>query len=201
MAIIAYDDVGDQWMMDLKKRTDLPPNFIVIGTDGVYTSGFITNGRLNKTDPSSPTVAEGVYGTNPDTNPPTPEFNDFKNLYKSYYPLAAGVDVDPYTANTYDAVILSFLALVQAGTVSDGVKIRDALYLVSKGGTAYGPAQLADAVQAIQNGNDIDYKGASGNVDLDDNGNTIGDYIVWHVLNGKYEDPPIDRIKASELVQ
>jgi neutral amino acid transport system substrate-binding protein len=200
MAIIAYDDVGDQFMTDLvKQRTSLPQNFIVIGTDGVYTSGFITNGRVDKTNPNSPTVAEGVYGTNPDTNPPTTQFNDFKNLFNAYYPLQSGAEPDAYTANTYDAIILAYLAMVQAGTVTDGVKVRDALYDVSKGGTAYGPAQLADVVQAIQNGNDIDYNGASGNVDLDDNGNTVSDYIVWRVVNGKYADPPIDRIKASDL--
>jgi neutral amino acid transport system substrate-binding protein len=200
-ALIAYDDVGDQYMVDLKSRiAELPPDFAVIGTDGVYTSGFITNGRADKTNPASPTVAEGVYGTNPDTNPPTGEFSDFRNLYNAYYPLGTGKQPDAYTANTYDAAILEILAIVQAGTTTDGVKIRDALYQVSKGGTAYGPAQLGDAIQAILAGQDIDYKGASGNVDLDDKGNTISDYIVWKVVSGKYADPPIDRIKATELL-
>ena len=200
-ALIAYDDVGDQYMFDLKSRiTELPSDYIVIGTDGVYTSGFITNGRTDKADPNSPTVAEGVYGTNADTNPPTGEFTDFKNLYNAYFPPANNADPDAYTANMYDAAILAALAIVQAGTTTDGVMIRDALYKVSKGGTAYGPAQIGDAIQAILAGQDIDYKGASGNVDLDDNGNTISDYIVWKVVNGKYADPPVDRIKASELL-
>jgi hypothetical protein len=187
---------------DLKARqSELGSDFIVIGTDGVYTSGFITNGRTDKTDPDSGTVAEGVYGTNADTNPPTSEFADFKNLYNAYFPLAPGASPDAYTANTYDAAILAVLAILQAGTATDGVKIRDALYQVSKGGTAFGPAQLSDAIQAILLGQDIDYKGASGNVDLDDTGNTISDYIVWKVVNGKYVDPPVDRIKASELLK
>jgi ABC-type branched-subunit amino acid transport system substrate-binding protein len=199
-ALIAYDDVGDAYMRELKKNS-LPPSFIVIGTDGIYTDAFITNGRNNKADPASPTIAEGVYGTNPDTNPPTPEFGDFTNLYNAYYPLKPGAQPDAYTANTYDAAMLILLAIAQAGTATDGQKIRDALYDVSKGGTAYGPAQIADALEAIKRGEDIDYKGASGNVDLDDNGNTISDYIVWEVVNGKYTDPPVDRIKAGELLQ
>jgi neutral amino acid transport system substrate-binding protein len=199
-ALIAYDDVGDAYMRELNKNT-LPPKFIVIGTDGIYTDAFITNGRLNKADPNSQTAAEGVYGTNPDTNPPTPEFGDFTNLYNAYYPLKAGAQPDAYTANTYDAAMLVLLAIAQAGTATDGQKIRDALYDVSKGGTAYGPAQIADALEAIKRGEDIDYKGASGNVDLDDYGNTISDYIVWKVVNGKFSDPPIDHIKAGELLQ
>lgn len=202
LAFIAYDDVGDQFMVDLKARiAELPPSFIVIGTDGLYTSGFITNGRADKTNPASPTIAEGVYGTNPDTNPPTGEFADFRNLYNAYFPLGAGKQPEAYTANVYDAAILAILAVIQAGTTTDGAKIRDALYAVSKGGTAYGPAQLGDAIQAIKLGQDIDYKGASGNVDLDDNGNTVSDYIVWEVVNGKFAEPPIDRIKATELLQ
>jgi neutral amino acid transport system substrate-binding protein len=198
MALIAYDDVGDAFMGDLKKA-GIPNGFIVIGTDGIYTDAFITNGRANKAQPDSPTVAEGVYGTNPDTNPPTPEFGDFTNLYNAYYPLDKGAQPDAYTANMYDAAMLVVLAIAQAGTSTDGQKIRDALYDVSKGGTAYGPAQIGDILEAIKRGEDVDYQGASGNVDLDDQGNTLGDYIVWEVKDGKYVDPPPARIKASEL--
>jgi neutral amino acid transport system substrate-binding protein len=200
MALIAYDDVGDAFMRELKKQP-WPQNFFVIGTDGLYTDAFITNGRLNKANPTSPTVAEGVYGTNPDTNPPTPEFGDFTNLFNAYYPLAQGAQPDAYAANMYDAAMLVILAIAQAGTTTDGEKIRNALYDVSKGGTAYGPAQIADALEAIKRGEDIDYKGASGNVDLDDNGNTISDYIVWEVVQGSYTNPPVDRIKSADLQQ
>jgi len=199
-ALIAYDDVGDQYMLDLTARaSELPPGFIVIGTDGVYTQQFITNGRVDKSNPNLPTVAEGVYGTNPDTNPPTREFGDFKNLYNAYFPLPAGSQPGIYTANVYDAAILAILAIAQAGSVSDGVKIRDSLFDVSKKGTVFGPAQLAEALQAIRNGEDIDYKGASGNVDLDDFGNTVSDYIVWKVENGEFTETPVDRIRAAEV--
>ncbi len=202
-ALIAYDDVGDAFMTDLIARaSELPKNFPIIGTDGVFTSGFIENGRLDKTNPMSPTRVEGVYGTNPDTNPPTSEFSEFRNLYNSLFPLAPMVTPDAYTANQYDAAILTILAIAQAGKVDDPVKIRDAMFAVSKGGTIFGPANLAGALQAIQNGQDVDYKGASGNVDFDDNGDVISDYIVWRVVNGAYvSDPPVDRIRAADLLK
>ena len=70
-------------------------------------------------------------------------------------------------------------------------------YDVSKGGQIFSPAQLGEAIQALQNGVDIDYKGASGNVDLDDTGNVISDFIIWKVVNGNFVT--IDHVKATDL--
>jgi neutral amino acid transport system substrate-binding protein len=208
MTLIAYDVVGDQVMRDLASAraaqpTQLPPGFFVVGTDGIYTSGFLVNGRVDPSDPGSPTVAEGVVGTNPDTNPKTREYSEFKNLYASHFPLPAcdpanpeASEPSPFTANIFDACVMTALALASAGT-KDRIRIRDALIDVSRGGRTFSPARLGDALQAIQAGQDIDYKGASGNVDLDENGNTVGDYIVWRVVGGRYRT--IGRINAETL--
>ena len=51
--------------------------------------------------------------------------------------------------------------------------------LATPPGNPYTPAQLGDAFQAIEGGEDIDYKGASGNVDFDQNGNVRSGFIVW----------------------
>ena len=59
--------------------------FFFIGTDGVFTAGFLSCGRQNRSDPTSPNVAEGVFGTNPDTQPGTKEYNEFKTIYSSYF--------------------------------------------------------------------------------------------------------------------
>lgn len=204
LATIIYDDVGDVFMANLKTAIATPPAgwnpaFFVIGTDGVYTDDYLVNGRQNRADPMSPTVVEGVYGTNPDTNPPTAQYNDFKNLYVAEYPLAAGVDdIDPYTANQFDAAVLVALAIEQAGTTTDPVKLRDALYLISrKENRAYGPRDLLSALEAIRRGGPIHYTGASGDLDIDDSGNVLAGYIVWHVKNGKFET--IAHVKALDL--
>jgi ABC-type branched-subunit amino acid transport system substrate-binding protein len=198
MALIVYDDVGDQFMLDLQaartaQPTQLPAGFFVIGTDGIFTSGFIINGRRDRADPKSPTAAEGVVGTNPDTNPRTREYYEFKNLFAAHYPFPpcdpsdpAKSEPAPYTANIFDAAILAVLAIQRAGT-RDRAKIRDALFEVSKGGKTFTPAQIGQAIQAIQNGEDVDYKGASGGVDFDDYGNIVGDYIMWKVEGGAFK--------------
>lgn len=189
LALIAYDDVAAQFVRDFKadpKYTTLAQNgFFFIGTDGVYTDGFLERGRSNPSDPTSPNVAEGVFGTNPDTQPGTPEYNQFKTIYASYFPLKELPDAPAFTANTYDAAMLIALAIQQAGSL-DGTAIRDALLAVANPpGKPVTPAGLLDAFQLIQSGNDVDYKGASGAVDLEPNGNVKSGFIVWEA----YRDP------------
>jgi len=198
LAMIVYDDVGDAFLTSLKAgipSSGWNPNFFIIATDGSYTESLITNGRPG---PGQPTVAEGIYGTNPDTNPLTREYSDFKTLYTSQFPLPAGQDdIDAYASNQYDAALLVALAIQKAGGTTDKVALRDALYAVSKGGKAHGPADFVGAIADIQNGVDIDYNGASGPVDLQDDGNVQAGYIIWHVNGGKFET--VERFKAADL--
>ena len=199
MAVITYEPNADQLMTDLiayraGNPSAFPASFFIIGTDGIYTSDFIVHGRAKQSDMTSPTVAEGVYGTNPDTNPPTSEYGDFSTIYQAYFP---GAEPPPFTANMYDAAILVALSIEQAGSATDHVKIRDSLYDVSKDGKVFGPGQLGEALQAIRNGVNIDYKGASGPVDIDDNGNVVSNYIVWKVQNGQFVT--LGRINSQSL--
>jgi branched-chain amino acid transport system substrate-binding protein len=87
-----------------------------------------------------------------------------------------------FYTNNFDAVFLFALAMEAAGSL-DGSAIRDALPGVSSGGTRFGPDQYADAVAAIRAGEDIDYVGASGEVDFDEHGDVIGPYFIWKVEN------------------
>jgi len=170
----------------------------VAAHNGLNKSDFITLGRVNPADTTSPTSAEGVYGTNVDSNPATREFSDFKNLYTTRFPLPPDKTTLPgNTANQYDAAILVALAVAQAGTATDTVKLRDALFAVSKSGKAYGPGQLREAFAAIANGDDIDYAGASGNCDFDDYGNVVGDFIIWKVQNGAFVT--VKKVSASTI--
>ncbi|MEO6419570.1 MAG: ABC transporter substrate-binding protein, partial [Polyangiaceae bacterium] len=57
MAMIVYDPTADALIRELKKGQEstptLPPTFFIIGTDGSFTNDLISNGRLNKADPTS----------------------------------------------------------------------------------------------------------------------------------------------------
>lgn len=208
LAIIAYDDVAAQFLRDFRadaRWAQLEQSgFFFVGTDGIYTSGLLTNGAENPADLTSTNVAEGVYGTNPDTQSGSKEYNEFRTLYSSYFPLGAK-DAPSFAANTFDAAILAALAIQKAGSATDRVAIRDALRdIASAPGKPYTPSQIGEALQAIREGEDIDYKGASGNLDFDQAGNVTAGFIVWLAARGadkKLDFQTVGRFSVEELLE
>lgn len=199
-ALISYEKVAAQFVHDVKAAPGYKAledaGFFFIGTDGVFTPGFLEISRDNRADETSPSTAVGVYGTNPDTQPGTKEYNEFKTIYRSYFPTLP--DAPPFTANTYDAAILIALAIQQAGTITDHVAIREALRdIATPPGKPFTPAQVGDALLAIRQGQPIDYKGASGNVDLEQNGNVKSGFIVWEA----FRDPTSKKVDYRTVAQ
>ncbi len=88
-----------------------------------------------------------------------------------------------YESNIYDAVYLVALAMEASGA-QGGDALRDSLAQVSAGGTAFEAEDFADAVAALARGEDIDYAGASGDVDFDAQGDVVGPYDIWQVKDG-----------------
>jgi branched-chain amino acid transport system substrate-binding protein len=196
MAMVVFYEVGDELVQAVTTaiaadKTHDWSSFFIIGTDGCYDPQFIVDGRVNPSDASSHSFVQGVYGTTADTNPPMrQEFNDFVSLYQAEVGFVSGMNQpDPYTSNEYDAAILLALAIQAAGS-TDGAAIQQAMFNVSRGkgpnATAYGPAQVADAIDALKRGEDINYNGAAGDEDFDDFGNVVGDFIVWQVQNSQF---------------
>jgi branched-chain amino acid transport system substrate-binding protein len=190
VVVISSPQIAAQFMIDVnaaKIAGTVPSTFYAIGSDGVYDPAFIRNARVNPAQTDQATAVEGVIGTHPDSNPQTLENREFRDLYLSQFSLEPGeTELPAYVSNQYDACILAVLALEEAGTTTDPLRIKQALFDVSRVGTAYGPAHLVDAFRAIQRRDDIDYKGASGDVDFNEYGNVVGGYIVWQVEGGKY---------------
>ena len=77
--------------------------------------------------------------------------------------------VEPYWANTYDAIYMGALGLAMATDPTDGTAVRDALRMTSTGAVV--PAGSWDAMLAeIAANGSVNYDGASGPVDFDTNG-------------------------------
>lgn len=91
----------------------------------------------------------------------------------------AGYDpVAPYAAHGYDAAFLMALAIEKAGSADRG-KISAALRSVAgPPGMVIRPGEWAKAKAALAGGGDVNYEGASGNVDFDSNGDVSGIYSV-----------------------
>ncbi len=94
-----------------------------------------------------------------------------------------------YDAQSFDAVILIALAAAAGGS-SDPAAIAANLAPVSgPPGTKYTFEHLQEALDAAANGEDIDYEGASGPIDLDENGDpSAANYRTWAYTNGKLAD-------------
>lgn len=87
----------------------------------------------------------------------------------------AGINVDSvYTSHAYDAAMLLALAIEAAGS-ADPAAISDALRRVSgPDGETILPGEFAKAREFIKQGQPINYDGASGLVDFDQNGDVQG---------------------------
>ena len=127
---------------------------------------------------------EGMRGTVP-TSLDAPAGAAFDALWKAQ----ANGPRQSYDAQNFDAVILLALASLAAGS-TDGADIAGALQDVSgPPGTKYTFEQLSDAIAALKNGEDIDYEGASGPIDLDENGDpSAANYGTWSYTGGKLVD-------------
>jgi ABC-type branched-subunit amino acid transport system substrate-binding protein len=96
------------------------------------------------------------------------ESADFDELYESAKP--SEVDLAPFASQAFDATILCYLAAVAAGSAEGKEMALKLIDNTAPRGTEFSWEQLPDAAEALEAGEDIDYEGASGPIDMDENG-------------------------------
>ena len=141
--------------------------------DGLATEEFVDNvGAGNFDFPH-----EGLV---PSTRGEEVQYRAFEERFVATH----GFAPYPYLTCAYDAAMLILLAIA-ASDAADGASIRDALPAVSSGGSngemVVGPSNVAAAVRAAASLQEIDYQGASGEVDFDARGDVDGTYNLWEV--------------------
>ena len=181
---------------------DFPETFAKLGPALVRTGNwkaedtFITDG-LNSTELVEEVggeATEGMLGTAPGTfsgNAP----KAFEELYEA----APGPKRNLFDSTTFDNVILCYLAAVAAGS-SDGAEMAEAVVDVTgPPGKKVTFEQLPEAIEALENGEDVDYEGASGPVDWDENGD-LSRYIydVSEFKGGKLVKVDTVEVSADE---
>lgn len=119
----------------------------------------------------------GLAGTAPLPN--GLHYSEFEARYMAAY---GGEPPGIFTSNQYDAVILLALGMAAAGPDATRGQVRDVIPGLSRpGGTVVSIETLERALELAAMGADIDYEGVSGPVDLDDNGDVLSGYRVWHI--------------------
>ncbi len=130
-----------------------------------------------------PDVSQGVlvYESVPDT-----EGEAFKR-YSEAYKKAMGTsgEENVFAAQTYDMVIVLALAMEKAGANADNLAIAKAVREVANPG-----GQKVTSFEAgkklLKSGQKIDYDGASGPLDFDEEGNAVANFAVFEIDKGKY---------------
>jgi branched-chain amino acid transport system substrate-binding protein len=128
---------------------------------------------------------KGMFFTAPTIDRGTSAAQKFEKIYTAAYKTTEG---KLFIARTYDAVMLTALAIEQAGS-TDRTKIRDALrQICCAPGEVIEPGEWAKAKAAIAAGKKINYEGASGNCDFDEYGNIKGVYGHYIIQNGAFKE-------------
>lgn len=127
---------------------------------------------------------EGMRGTAP-TSLEAPAGQAFDDLWKT----EIGEERQTFDANNFDAVILLALASVAAGSNDPGDIAGEVASVSGPPGNKYTFEQLEEAFTALSNGEDVDYEGASGPLDLDENGDPgSSNYNTWSYTDGALVD-------------
>ena len=179
-ANVAYDPQGQSFDSEVQRVSQGDPDAILMvafpetGTSIIQAAqetGLVgevpflfTDGLADPEFPQDAGVdLEGEQGTRPASEGPGGE--DFASAYDEEY----GEEVSTFSANTYDAVMLAALAAA-AGGDTDGQTIQENLQAVSSGGEEVLPSDICEGLEMAANGDDINYEGAAGSQNFDDNG-------------------------------
>jgi len=99
-----------------------------------------------------------------------------------------------YAPHAWDAAALLVLA-AQAAKANTGEAIQSKLREVANP-PGEEVSDVCQALKLLQEGKDINYQGASGNVDIDENGDVVGVYDIWRVEeDGKLKT--VDKVRLQ----
>ena len=152
--VVGYPDSGEQIFRDFYENHD-PEDTTVMVADGMQSHdlpGDVDNPMTN------------VLGTAPAAAGPGRD--TFDDLYEGEYGASPGV----FTAQAYDATAVHILAQLRAGELSGPAVSEQVREVAQNGGEVITPDTLADGLDLAADGEEIEYQGASSDVEFDDNG-------------------------------
>jgi neutral amino acid transport system substrate-binding protein len=168
LAAIVYPESGSILLKDAYEQ-GLSKGVTIMLPDGAYSPKFPE--QVGKTADGK-FILDGAIGTVPGAHGKALE--DFNKKWA-----ATGKPLTSYLQHTWDATALLMLA-AQAAKTNTGEGIKSKLHEVA-GGPGEEVSDLCQAMTMIKAGKKINYQGASGNVDIDAQGDVIGTYDIWQV--------------------
>ena len=171
LLLIAYPDDGG--ITILKQSLE----------EGFFNKFIFTDGMRNQKviDDIGAEYLNGSYGTQPQAVE-----SDASTAFKAAFQTKYGEEVPhAFIDTSYDSAAMLILAAAKAGS-DDPKAVRDALRDVANApGTKIMPGELAKGIKAAAAGEDIDYMGAGGDYEFDDNGDVSGSFEHWEIKDGQ----------------
>ncbi|MEL6494016.1 MAG: ABC transporter substrate-binding protein [Cyanobacteria bacterium J06623_7] len=169
VAGVLYAETGSL-LLKSAYENGLSDGITVLLTDGVYSDDFVN--QVGKTADGKSIIA-GALGTVPGANGAGLE--NFTALWND----KVGKELTAYVPHNWDAAVLMMLA-AEASDANTGEGIKSKISDIANApGTEVSDA--CEAMELVRQGEEINFQGASGNVDIDANGDVVGSYDVWQV--------------------
>ncbi len=169
VAAIMYGETGSL-VMKTAFEQGLSKGIPFLLTDGMYAGDLAQ--KVGK-GADGKFIAAGSLGTIPGASGTA--LKDFAKVWEAKLKRP----VEAYAPHSWDAAALLVLA-AQASKLNTGAGIQSKIHAV-----ANGPGQevsdVCTGLKLLQEGKPINYQGASGNVDINDQGDVIGSYDIWTV--------------------
>ncbi|MBW4442527.1 MAG: ABC transporter substrate-binding protein [Plectolyngbya sp. WJT66-NPBG17] len=169
VAAVLYADTGSLIVKSAYEQGK-SQNTQFLLTDGVYSQDFVDKVGKGQNGQS---ILAGALGTVPGASGKS--LAAFTKLWeeKQKRPLVA------YAAHAWDAAAILALA-AQAAKSNSGEAMKDKLREVTNA-PGEEVTDVCKGLELLRQGKDINYQGASGDVDIDAAGDVVGSYDVWTV--------------------
>lgn len=184
LVTIAYPDSGQTLLREAAES-------------GIYDEFMFVDVTKNQTmfDAIGGNHFEGDFGVSPG-NPQSTAVEDFRRIYEER---TGGDPNQQLIAEAFDGAIVIALAIEKAGS-DDPVAVRDALRPVSNPpGEIVGPGDIARALDLVREGKDINYVGAAGDIDFDENGDVVSGMRVWKIEDNQIVDTDIYAFPGDDI--
>jgi ABC-type branched-subunit amino acid transport system substrate-binding protein len=147
--------------------------------DFIFTDGMKTPNIIESVGAQ---YLNGSIGTAPAAVEDSPASIAFREAYNAEY---GELPPKPFIDSAYDAAFLLALAIEKANS-TDRTLVKEALRMIATPpGTEILPGEWEKAKQALAAGEDIDYVGAAGSQNFDQNGDVPGSFAFWAIDGGE----------------
>jgi branched-chain amino acid transport system substrate-binding protein len=159
VVLIGYSGDGGKVLAEMIRQGVGPADMPIYVTDGMQSNELYQN-----VDPNDPSSVAGIKGT----AAAAAEGGTFEEDLAEFEP---GLPQTAYAAQAYDCVMLFALAAQKADSDSSKAIATETVPVSrGEGDDATECSTWADCLAALEAGEDVNYEGASGSVDLNDQG-------------------------------